>query len=190
MCDKMDNLNVDSDGGKALVKVTNDDESGSYEDTESSSNVDNVIAYDSDIGEIEDQFFYLDIWDQIDKNLEDFTADDMKKLNISSLEMCIKFYRMYAKVKGFGIRRKATTYSSVNGLPTSQILWCNRRGFREQKHLLRPDRQYKHRELTRCGCEAKICFKFNETNGKWNVKDFIEKHNHDLVPISQVAFVR
>lgn len=150
---------------------------------------DNVVL-DPDVGDVPDTFFDLEVWERIGKNLEDFTIDDMQNISIRRLDMCLKFYKMYAKVNGFGVRKKAPILSRVDGLPTSQTLLCNKEGHRMARHLERPDRKYKPREETRCGCNAKIIFKYDDDEEHWIVKDFVQEHNHDLVPINQVAFIR
>ncbi|XP_021721099.1 protein FAR1-RELATED SEQUENCE 5-like [Chenopodium quinoa] len=149
------------------------------------------VDTDTDTDEIPSNFLDPDVWEKLGKKLEDFTLSEMKQLSFRSHRTCIQFYRMYAKVKGFGIRRKHTTRSKIDGHPTSQKLWCNREGFREDRHLNRPDRKRREKAVTRCGCNASISFKWDHRSDSWYVKDFVPEHNgHDLIPMNQMYFER
>lgn len=111
-----------------------------------------------------EHFFDEDTWDEINKNLEDFTGDDLSKLSFSSLDICREFYRMYSKVKGFGIRVRGSTKSRVDGHITSHKFVCSREGHRSQKWMDYDKRKKKPRALTRCGCNAHIKFKLEESS--------------------------
>lgn len=158
-----------------------------------------MILSDNDDSESEDCdgfddkggiFFDLQIWEQIGKNLEDFTADDMKKLQFKRHEDCILFYKMYAKVKGFGIRRKCPNHSKVDGKITSQRIWCNREGYRLTRFLEKRNRKRRPKPTTRCGCKALIIFKWDYHTDTWYVSHFEGEHNHPLATMTQVPFIR
>jgi zinc finger SWIM domain-containing protein 3 len=59
---------------------------------------------------------------------------------------------------------------------------CTRQGFREDKHMKKKaTRKRKARDMSRCGCLAKLEIARNKETGQWYVKDFIDEHNHALV---------
>uniref|UniRef100_A0A803MWY6 Protein FAR1-RELATED SEQUENCE n=1 Tax=Chenopodium quinoa TaxID=63459 RepID=A0A803MWY6_CHEQI len=174
------------------LKFTKRSEKDTVDHGEDSDNGDESdVDTDTDTDEIPKSFLDLDVWEKLGRKLEDFTLAEMKQLSFRSHRTCIQFYRMYAKVKGFGIRCKHTTTSKIDGHPTSQNLWCNREGFREAKNLNRPDRKRKEKAVTRCGCNASISFKWDHRSDSWYVKDFVPEHNgHDLIPMNQMYFER
>ena len=45
-------------------------------------------------------------WASFEKAIEDFTMRDTRKLIFKSLTLCCEFYKLYAKSKGFGIKKK------------------------------------------------------------------------------------
>ena len=47
------------------------------------------------------------LWETFDKDVGDFTLEDMKKLIFKTLELCGEFYKFYAKIKGFGLRKNS-----------------------------------------------------------------------------------
>lgn len=145
---------------------------------------------EADIGNIPDNFIDIEVWDQLGKDLQDFTFEDMKKLSIKTLSLCVTFYTMYAKAKGFGVRHITVRTSRVDGKPTSKNMCCNRQGSRSLKFIDNPDRKRKSRVVTRCGCQALIKFKWDEGTDTWYVKEFIDKHNHDLVIPEHLPFER
>lgn len=62
-----------------------DDGSGDESDKESDSN--------SEVDENLDTFFDLEVWEEIGKNIEDFTIEDMKKLEFKTRSNCLQFYK-------------------------------------------------------------------------------------------------
>ena len=45
------------------------------------------------------------LWETFDKDVGDFTLEDMKKLRFKTLELRGEFYKFYARIKGFGVRK-------------------------------------------------------------------------------------
>ncbi|TVU21177.1 hypothetical protein EJB05_30801, partial [Eragrostis curvula] len=79
-----------------------------------------------------------------------------------------EFYSSYAKAKGFSVRR-------------GKVRWKNelRRSYIWRRTLIIKKREPK--ELTRCGCSAKLDVKLSEERGMWFVSDFNDVHSHPLV---------
>ncbi|XP_021714625.1 protein FAR1-RELATED SEQUENCE 5-like [Chenopodium quinoa] len=187
-CDSKDDSNGDdSNGDEGDGHGGNGDENDRDEDNNED---DDNNESETENYEMPKAFRGLEVWEEIGKRLEDFTFEDMQRLSFKDLQTCIDFYKMYAKCMGFGIRRKHTRLRKLDGHPTSQIIWCNREGFREAKHLLRPDRKRKEKPITRCGCTAMINFKWDHLKDSWYVKSFVAEHNHALIPMNQVYFER
>ena len=44
------------------------------------------------------------LWEKFEKDVEDFTIEEVRKFRFKSLELCGEFYKFYAKIKGFGVR--------------------------------------------------------------------------------------
>ncbi|XP_056695564.1 protein FAR1-RELATED SEQUENCE 5-like [Spinacia oleracea] len=143
-----------------------------------------------DLENLPENFIAPEVWEQIGKALDDFNFDDMKKLSFASMKMCVTFYYMYAKAKGFGARNKAAVRSKLDGKFTSKNLMCNREGARQLKYLENPNRKRPSRPETRCGCQAVIKFKWNPSDDSWFVRDFVGVHDHDPVSPSEVRFIR
>ncbi|XP_056690209.1 protein FAR1-RELATED SEQUENCE 5-like [Spinacia oleracea] len=143
-----------------------------------------------DIENLPENFIAPEVWEQIGKALEDFNFDDINKLSFGSMKMCVTFYYMYAKAKGFGARNKAVVRSKVDGKFTSKNLMCSREGVRQLKYLENPNRKRPSRPETRYGCQAVIKFKWNPSDDSWFVRDFVGVHDHELVSPSEVQFIR
>ncbi|KAL2931510.1 Protein FAR1-RELATED SEQUENCE 5, partial [Bienertia sinuspersici] len=128
---------------KIIQNACYDDESGKDENSDNGSGDESEKESESNL-ELEenvDTFSYLKVWDAIGKNLEDLTAEDMRKLEFNRHSNYIQFYKMYAKVKGFGIRHKHPNYNKLDGHITPQLIWCNREGFRVVRNLEKKDRK-------------------------------------------------
>jgi len=80
------------------------------------------------------------LWEIFDKDVKDFTMEDMKKLRFKSLEFCGEFYEFYAKIKGFGVRKNSSRKSRIDGHPTSRIYKCFAEGLCQQKHIAKSER--------------------------------------------------
>lgn len=110
----------------------------------------------------------------------------------STLEAGIAFYKDYAKVASFDIR--------LSGAKKSQetVIWryvvCSREG---EKHsasdIVNDDddvgRKRRRRVSMRCGCPARVSFKFDAMLG-YVVQSFKEKHNHGLVQDQYKHFMK
>ena len=75
------------------------------------------------------------LWEKFEKDVEDFTIEEVRKLRFKSLELCGEFYKFYAKIKGFGVLDNGSRKRKVDGHPTSRIYKCSAEGLRDQKHV-------------------------------------------------------
>ncbi|RVW23856.1 Protein FAR1-related sequence 5 [Vitis vinifera] len=77
-----------------------------------------------------------------------------------------------------------------NGDIISQKWVCSREGQRATKFIENDKRQREPRSLTRVGYEAAFRIGLNRKDGKWIVKEFIGKHNHNLVDAINTQFLQ
>jgi len=92
---------------------------------------------------------YENLWTSFGKKPRDFTMMDISKLVFKSLDLCEKFYKMFANLKGFGVQNKGACKSRTNEQPTSRIFKCSTEGARLQKYLNNPNKKRKAKDLTR-----------------------------------------
>ncbi|KAL4356698.1 hypothetical protein AHAS_Ahas09G0112700 [Arachis hypogaea] len=96
----------------------------------------------------------------------------------------IDFYNEYGRIKGFSIRRLKVGRCKKAG-SEGDIIWqifvCSRQGERDAKHVHRNDRKMDPRQVTRCGCNARIKVHVHSRNGRWYVDFFSDEHNHDML---------
>ncbi|KAJ4793046.1 FAR1-related sequence 3 [Rhynchospora pubera] len=111
-------------------------------------------------------------------------------MTFSSEHEAFKFFNDYAKRKGFSVRKSIIVKDKANKTITFRRFYCSRHGFREKKHLEKPNRRRRHKLLTRCGCPVKFCVKLDTKTSVWWVHDFIDRHNHDLAAIDTAPFLR
>ena len=137
-----------------------------------------------------DYFFDENTWDSFKKPLKDFDETDMKSLEFHSLEACEEFYSIYAKIKGFGIRKRSPRYSTVDGHPTSCPFVCEAQGCRDAKWDNLEGRKKIPKKITRFNCEAKMRVKFIRGDNIWKVYHFIGEHSHPLVHPKHVPYIR
>ncbi|KAL4383302.1 hypothetical protein GQ457_15G015820 [Hibiscus cannabinus] len=137
-----------------------------------------------------DYFIDENIWDKIGKELKDYDENDMDMLKWKSIEDCIEFYKIYAKVKGFGVRMGQLVKSRKDGHLVSKKMLCRKEGHREERWINLPDRKRKQRPMCKTGCEARIKFKFDEEYQYWKVEKFHAEHNLEMVKPTQVPYMR
>ncbi len=109
----------------------------------------------------------------------------MGNVVFSSEDEGYKFYLGYAKGKGFSVRKNKLKRKD------GEIIWrqfvCSCEGHMELKHFERIDRKMEPRDLTRCGCLAKLEIELNEEKGVWFVKEFDNQHTHEFANPDHVA---
>ncbi|XP_047979269.1 protein FAR1-RELATED SEQUENCE 5-like [Salvia hispanica] len=124
----------------------------------------------------------------------------------SSLEEGISFYEKYAQESCFDCRRFGNR--SSGGVIIFQYVVCNRQGFHtvdsldvdvsvsEDGNVSDDDevssKKRRRRGTKRCGCGARISFKFFSDFGDkyYLVHQFVEKHNHAMVDKDHKRFMK
>ncbi|XP_047963848.1 protein FAR1-RELATED SEQUENCE 5-like [Salvia hispanica] len=112
-----------------------------------------------------------------------------------TVEDAIVFYNYYARAVGFDTRKSGTKCSG--DVITWQYLVCSREG---QKRTVDGDatnaRQgfanKRRRASKRCGCNARISFKYFSDFGVsgYVIHQFVEEHNHSMVEAQHKKFMR
>ncbi|XP_020266548.1 protein FAR1-RELATED SEQUENCE 5-like [Asparagus officinalis] len=111
-----------------------------------------------------------------------------------SLEDGIEFYREYGRKSGFEIRRH-TEKKHEDGTVLLKHIVCSRAGSNESKMDVDFDdfssssKKRRRTVSSRCGCKAKVVFKFDGLKG-YNVLSFVEEHSHFLVSGSGKQFLK
>ncbi|KAK1371102.1 hypothetical protein POM88_037194 [Heracleum sosnowskyi] len=130
--------------------------------------------------------YYVPI--SVEDNLKPFISQSFQ-----SLEYGITFYSEYGLLSGFTVRRSVEKTHS-DGTIISKYLVCHRAGFSDVKMSCPEGSKSKvgKRKRTmseRCGCEAKLVIKYSPGN-IYFVYNFIEAHNHPLVPEDSRHFLK
>ncbi|XP_011629105.1 protein FAR1-RELATED SEQUENCE 5-like [Amborella trichopoda] len=98
------------------------------------------------------------------------------RMKFSDENDAYEFYKAFALVEGFGIR-KGSTHTNKDGKRIDREYKCSKEGFRrvkqEQPRKIFPE--------TSCGSDAKMCISIN-ANNEWVVTKFVQDHNH--LPVS------
>ncbi|WVZ82212.1 hypothetical protein U9M48_029499 [Paspalum notatum var. saurae] len=108
--------------------------------------------------------------------------DETVKKSFSSEKECYKFYNSYALDKGFTVRKCYVEREKATKEICLRKYVCGRQGFRAAKHINKAIKKRKARNITRCGCLAKLVIALDKETRLWFVKDFIDEHNHPLAP--------
>ncbi|XWS30442.1 hypothetical protein CRYUN_Cryun24cG0118200 [Craigia yunnanensis] len=115
--------------------------------------------------------------------------DGVPKLGMGfeSEDHAYEFYNTYAGRVGFSVRKDYVNRSKIDGSVASRRFTCFREGFRQKDkrdlNIKRP------RKETRIGCLAQLVIS-RQSDGKYRVTHFAEKHNHDLVAACRVRMLR
>lgn len=115
--------------------------------------------------------------------------DGIPKLGMGfdSEDHAYEFYNAYAGRVGFSVRKDYVNRSKIDGAVASRRFTCFREGFRQKdKRDLNVKRS---RKETRIGCLAQLVIS-RQSDGKYRVTHFEEKHNHELVAACRVRTLR
>ncbi|XP_076903189.1 protein FAR1-RELATED SEQUENCE 5-like [Bidens hawaiensis] len=113
-----------------------------------------------------------------------------------SVDHAYDFYCEYAKKAGFCVR-KGGSYMN-NGLLKSKYSTCSKEGHKpansydsmvEKDSSNRPYYKRRKRPTIRCGCRAHFFLK-SDDGLRFEIYDFIEVHNHEMVDANDMHFVR
>lgn len=102
-----------------------------------------------------------------------------------SEEQAYRFYNLYAKRRGFSVR-KGHRSRRKDGSTRVRIFLCSNEGSRQQHrtHVTK-----KPRALVRTNCLARIEYKVNRDN-VWIVSKIIDEHNHPLMSSNKIHMLR
>lgn len=116
-------------------------------------------------------------------------TDGVPKLGMGfeSEDHAYEFYNTYAGQVGFSVRKDYVNRSKIDGAVASRRFTCFREGFRQKDkrdlNIKRP------RKETRIGCLAQLVIS-RQSDGKYRVTHFEEKHNHELVAACRARMLR
>ncbi|OMO86939.1 hypothetical protein COLO4_20854 [Corchorus olitorius] len=100
-------------------------------------------------------------------------------MEFNSEDEAYEYYNAYAREIGFSIRKEYVNRNKKLGYVTSRKFTCFKEGHREVK---KQDVLVKtQRKETRTDCLAHIIIR-RQSNGKYQITDFEENHNHPLAP--------
>ncbi|XP_009765927.1 protein FAR1-RELATED SEQUENCE 7-like isoform X2 [Nicotiana tabacum] len=102
-------------------------------------------------------------------------------MEFDSDEQAYECYIEYAAALGFSVRKEYANKNKVQGYVTSRKFTCHKEGYRSKDK--RGQTVQKHRKETRTGCLAHIIIS-RQSDGKFRITSFQEKHNHPLDPSS------
>ncbi|OMO69105.1 hypothetical protein COLO4_29258 [Corchorus olitorius] len=111
----------------------------------------------------------------------------MLGMGFESEDHAYEFYNTYAGRVGFSVRKDYVNRSKVDGAVVSRRFTCFREGFRQKDK--RDPNVKRPRKETRIGCLAQLVIS-RQSDGKYRVTHFEEKHNHELVAACRVRMLR
>jgi zinc finger SWIM domain-containing protein 3 len=100
------------------------------------------------------------------------------------------FYNNYPYEKGFSVRKDYCEWDRDLDERNLRKFVCSGEGFRAQKHLRRENKLRRSQIVTRFGCCAKFVIALDYETEQWYVKDFINEHNHPMIPPDLSCFLR
>ncbi|KAK1270709.1 hypothetical protein QJS04_geneDACA004417 [Acorus gramineus] len=99
-------------------------------------------------------------------------------MSFDSIKKAEKFYKNYAEIAGFCVRKSSTKYHDIDGSKELYMrdLFCSKEGFKNSSTSnVNPKPSRGH---TRLGCKAKISFVKDDQ--RWKVHVHVEGHAHIL----------
>lgn len=126
---------------------------------------------------------------------DDIDADEyleIANMTFATEDEGFQYYNKYVLRKGFSVRREYVEWDGANEEIILRKLVCCRQCYRAEKHMKRKrdERKRRPRNLTRCGCKAKLVIARHEETGRWFVKDFIDEHTHTMAPPDLACLMR
>ncbi|XP_028065806.1 protein FAR1-RELATED SEQUENCE 5-like [Camellia sinensis] len=126
-------------------------------------------------------------------NVEAGGADVKKEMKFDSVEDGEAFYNVYAKAKGFSIR-KFRFNTNKEGKVVCRLWLCSREGQRLPIYLDRvAEKSRAPKALTRVGFKAQFRIRYDtdaSEGGKYVVTHFVADHNHELAEQHCVMYLR
>ncbi|KAG5546375.1 hypothetical protein RHGRI_018528 [Rhododendron griersonianum] len=111
--------------------------------------------------------------------VDDIQPKPVIGMEFDSESSAYDFYNFYGGSMGFSIR-KNNAAKSKSGEITSRTFVCSKEGHR--KHDKRDYQTKNPRAETRTDCDALMAIKLIRQIGKYRVTEFVDIHNHPLVP--------
>ncbi|KAF8414150.1 hypothetical protein HHK36_002149 [Tetracentron sinense] len=100
------------------------------------------------------------------------------------------FYNEYSSHKGFSIRKDSLKRSMRDQSVTARLFVCSKEGFRRATTDVNKEGNVKRRKaVTRVGCKAHMWVK-RKSPGLWVVRSFERDHNHELITLEKLHFLR
>ncbi|WRX17328.1 FAR1 DNA binding domain - like 10 [Theobroma cacao] len=123
------------------------------------------------------------------KYLHELSKDDILSLEFDNLEDVYEFYKAYAYAIGFGVR-KDSCRRNKDGIEVMKHFACLKEGHRVEKWKKLENRMREPKSSSRTDCKANIRVILNKDTGKWYVSHCELKHNHHMVNLAQIGFIR
>ncbi|XP_068658788.1 protein FAR1-RELATED SEQUENCE 5-like [Aristolochia californica] len=107
-------------------------------------------------------------------------------MDFDSIDAAREYYNAYARVTGFSIRVDKNRRSLSTKEVVMQSFVCYKEGHRRKKKV---DKETQRAiPITREGCKAMLMV--NKRDGLWRVTKFVRDHNHELLSLGKVHFLR
>jgi zinc finger SWIM domain-containing protein 3 len=101
-----------------------------------------------------------------------------------------QFYNNYAYEKGFSVMKDYYEWDRDLNERNLRKFVCSSEGFHAQKHLRTEIKLRRSQNVTHFGCCAKYVIALDYDTKQWYVKDFINEHNHPMIPPDLSCFLR
>jgi zinc finger SWIM domain-containing protein 3 len=115
-----------------------------------------------------------------DNSVVEYNEIVMKMFN--SGDEGFQFYNDYAYEKGFSVRKDYCEWDRDLNERNLRKFVCSNESFHAKKHLRREIKLRRSQDITRSGCLAKLLIAQDYNTEQWYVKDFINEHNHPMIP--------
>ncbi|KAH9698523.1 protein FAR1-RELATED SEQUENCE [Citrus sinensis] len=120
----------------------------------------------------------------------DLQASDVLGSHFDSVEDAQLWYKNYARMIGFGVRKDDMRRGKKSGRITIQCWVCHFEGVRDERQSQNCSRVREPRPITQTGCRASFRVNYDESVGKYIAKEFRPEHNHHLASNNEVHLIR
>uniref|UniRef100_A0A0A9EP97 FAR1 domain-containing protein n=1 Tax=Arundo donax TaxID=35708 RepID=A0A0A9EP97_ARUDO len=91
--------------------------------------------------------------------------DQIVNTTFSNEDECFEFYNNYAIKKGFSVRKCYLERDKATNQICLRKFICSQQRFCEGKHMKKASKKRKSRNITRCGCAAKMVIALSKETG-------------------------
>ncbi|KAF6175020.1 hypothetical protein GIB67_039568, partial [Kingdonia uniflora] len=136
----------------------------------------------------------LKINEASNERVEGFVEDESMRrslcigMEFDSQADAYNFYNLYAGKVGFSVRKYTSSKSQRTNDVIGRTFCCSLQGFRDGRAKSAEERM-RNRDDTRTDCKARIAIR-KRKGDKWVLTQFVEEHNHNLVPPSKRHQIR